>query len=168
MVDQTKFFSTPHNRIKAEPLTICAQPVVGTSVACVPLPFPNISVCAGFPSPAEDFTEERIDLNRLIIKHPAATFFIRVEGNSMIGAGIFPGSLLVVDRSLEPCNNSIIIAILDGEFTVKRFQKNGNSVILQPENRQYRPIHVSPESDFAVWGVVTHIVREIAATGSVS
>lgn len=131
-------------------------------------PFPNIPVCAGFPNPATDFIEDNIDLNQLLIKHPAATFFIRVEGSSMNGAGIFSGDLLVVDRSIEPYNNSIVIAILDGEFTVKRLQKNNHSIVLVPENPDYRPIPVSKESDFAVWGVVTHVIHKLTASHIVS
>lgn len=78
----------------------------------------------------------------------------------MIGAGVFPGDLLVVDRSLEPHNNAVIIAVLNGEFTVKRLQKNGSSVVLAPENPKYTPIHITRESDFEVWGIVTHVIHE--------
>jgi DNA polymerase V len=144
---------TPHNRIKTEPSRFAPSRHLS-------IPFPDISVCAGFPSPAADFTESSVDLNQLLIKHPAATFFIRVEGSSMVGAGIFPGDLLVVDRSLEPRHNTVIIAILNGEFTVKRLQKNNATVTLAPENPRYQSIRVTPESDFEVWGVVTHVIHE--------
>ncbi len=118
-------------------------------------------ICAGFPSPAGEFTENAIDLNEHMVKHPAATFFIRVSGVSMTGAGIFPGDLLVVDRSLEAVHHSIVIAIIDGEFTVKRLSKQtGQGIVLLPENPQFKEIRISPETDFEIWGVVTHVIHD--------
>ena len=119
-------------------------------------------VRAGFPSPADDFIDLPLDLNEHLIAHPAATFCVRAQGDSMINAGIFPGTILIVDRALEVRQNSIIVAILDGAFTVKRFRKQGEKVVLYPENQKYRPIEISSERDFEVWGVVVHAIRTFA------
>lgn len=120
------------------------------------LPF----VQAGFPSPADDYIETPLDLNKLMIKHPIATFFVRVAGESMSGAGILPGDLLVVDRSLEAVSGKIIVAIVQGEFTVKRFLKKGTSFYLIAENKNYPPLKLTPEMDFQVWGVVTWVIHK--------
>jgi len=117
-------------------------------------------VQAGFPSPAQDFIEKQLDLNEFLVRHPASTFFVRVAGDSMIDANMNPGDILIVDRSLEPKNETIILAILDGEFTVKRYNKIRGQIILTPENINYKPIFVKEESCFEVWGVVTHIIHE--------
>ncbi|MEI6437370.1 MAG: translesion error-prone DNA polymerase V autoproteolytic subunit [Candidatus Omnitrophota bacterium] len=117
------------------------------------------TVSAGFPSPAEDFIESSLDFNEQLIRHPAATFCVRVRGDSMINAGLYPGSILVVDRSLTPRQDSIVVAILDGEFTVKRLRRELGVFILYPENPQYEPVAITPGRDFAVWGVVTHAIR---------
>lgn len=129
--------------------------------SCQPLPVFISSISAGFPSPAENYIERQLDLNELMIKHPSATFFVRVEGESMIGAGIRSGDLLVVDRSLEPSNGKIVIAILNGEFTVKRMIIEKKEITLVPENPAYSPVKIHPESDFRVWGVVTYVVHRI-------
>lgn len=118
-------------------------------------------VAAGFPSPADDFLEDKLDLNEKLIKHPAATFFVRVAGNSMIKAGIYSGDMLIVDRSLEPKSGSIVVAILNGDFTVKRISKRAGRLFLMPENRNYKPIEISEESNFQVWGVVTNVIRNV-------
>ena len=146
--------STHDTRIKTE-----MAPATYPRTSTLSIPFPDIPICAGFPSPAADFTENSVNLNELLIKHPSATFFIKVSGASMTGAGIFPGDLLVVDRSVEPQHNTVVIAILNGEFTVKRLLKSSNSITLAPENPQYRPISVTEGSDFEVWGVVTHVIH---------
>lgn len=119
-------------------------------------------VRAGFPSPADDFIDLPLDLNEHLVAHPAATFCVRAQGDSMINVGIFPGTILIVDRSLEVWQNSIIVAILDGAFTVKRFRKQGEKVILCPENSKYQPIEICSERDFEVWGVVVHAIRTFA------
>ncbi|NTS40773.1 MAG: translesion error-prone DNA polymerase V autoproteolytic subunit [Chitinophagaceae bacterium] len=113
---------------------------------------------AGFPSPASDYQEDSIDINRHIIEHPTATFFFRAEGESMIGAHIPPNALLVVDRALKPKNGAIVVAVVDGEFTVKRLEKKMNSIRLLPENEKYRPIEITEGMSFEVWGVVRAIV----------
>lgn len=124
------------------------------------LPFFAVPVKAGFPSPAEDFLEQNLDLNEHLVQHPAATFFVRVDGDSMKGAGIHSGDILIVDRALEAANGKIVIAFINGEFTVKRFRKGAGKVFLDPENPQYQTIEVSPHSDFRVWGVVTYVIHK--------
>jgi len=118
------------------------------------------SVEAGFPSPADDFIETQLDLNRLVVKNEAATFFVKVAGDSMVNAGIRSGDLLVVDRSLAPTSGKIVVAIIHGEFTVKRIKITNNTVFLVPENRSYPTLEISPESDFQVWGVVTYVIHQ--------
>ena len=117
-------------------------------------------VQAGFPSPADDYIEKSLDLNEHLISHPSATFFVRVSGDSMIGAGIHHNDILIVDRSLKPKNDSIIIAVLNGELTVKRLKIRANQYILAPENAEYAAIQVKEEMDFKVWGVVTSVVHQ--------
>ena len=125
------------------------------------LPLFITAVQAGFPSPADDYIDRTLDLNELLIRHPAATFFIRAAGDSMKGAGITSGDILIVDRSEKPRSGSIIIAVIDGELTVKRLVKNGNTVSLVPENPEYKTIEISPESGFEVWGVVIHVIHTV-------
>lgn len=120
--------------------------------------FFDASVQAGFPSPATDYIEERIDLNQLLIKSPSATFFIKVEGESMVGAFIPPKALLVVDRSVRASNGDIIVAVVNGEFTVKRLVKTQAGLFLTPENNKYKPLKVEEDCDFQVWGVVRKII----------
>ena len=116
---------------------------------------------AGFPSPADDYLEGKLDLNRHLIKHPAATFFVRVTGDSMIGAGIHSGDLLVVDRSLEPADKNVVVAVLDGELTVKRLFKQNGILRLLPENRNYQPIEITPQQTIEIWGVVTSVIHAL-------
>lgn len=119
-------------------------------------------VPAGFPSPADDYVEERIDLNALLIKHPAATFFLRVRGDSMTGAGIFDNDLVVVDRSLDPVSGSVVIAAIDGELTLKRLVLlPGGGVELRPENPDYPILQLSEFQDLDVWGVVTDVIHSL-------
>jgi DNA polymerase V len=117
-------------------------------------------VSAGFPSPAEDYTETGIDFNAFLVEKPYATFCIRVKGNSMEGAGILDGSLLIVDRSKEPSDGKIIIGLLNGEFTVKRIQRIKNELYLMPEHPSYSPILINDSMEFQVWGVVTYIINK--------
>lgn len=119
---------------------------------------------AGFPSPAQDYVENGIDLNRELVKNPSSTFFGRATGSSMEGAGIFDGDLLVIDKSLEPYEGAVAVCFIDGEFTLKRihFERDGVQVVavwLQPENDSYSPIKVTAENQFIIWGIVTHSVR---------
>lgn len=119
------------------------------------------SVPAGFPSPADDYIERQLDLNEYFVKHPAATFYIRVTGESMTGAGIFPNDILVVDRSLEPLHGSIVIAVIDNELTVKRLHKKGGVVELHPENPAFPIIRLKSEMELVIWGVVSGVTRKI-------
>ena len=116
---------------------------------------------AGFPSPADDYIDKNLDLNEYLIKHPAATFFVRVEGDSMVDAGIHSGDILIVDRTLEAINNKIVVAILDGEFTVKRIRKIKNELYLLPENSNFDPIEITEEMNFEVWGVVAYVIHPV-------
>jgi DNA polymerase V len=115
-------------------------------------------ISAGFPSPASDYLEERIDLNERLIKQPSATFLFRVEGESMIGAFIPDNALLVVDRSEKAKNNSIVVAVVDGEFTVKRLVLEFAKKYLAPENPKYKSVHISDDMQCDIWGVVTYII----------
>jgi DNA polymerase V len=124
-------------------------------------PLAEIGISAGFPSPAEDFKETRINLHKELVKHPDATFFARVSGNSMINAGLDDGDLLVIDRSLEPTHNKIAVCFIDGEFTVKRLKIKKNTITLMPENPQYKPIIVTKETYFLIWGVVTYVIKAV-------
>ncbi len=105
--------------------------------------------------------EGRLDLNKHLIKHPAATFFVRVSGDSMINAGIHPGDILIVDRSLEPSDKKIVIAVIDGDITVKRLRYRGSLVFLEPENECYRPIEITGEKSLEIWGVVTNVIHKV-------
>ena len=119
------------------------------------MPLSSSGISAGFPSPADDHLEDIIDLNQQLIKNKEATFFGRAEGDSMIGAGIGNGDLLVIDKSLRPKNQDIAVCFLDGEFTVKRILIERDIIWLVAENEKYQPIKVTPENDFVIWGIVT-------------
>ncbi|MGH9943847.1 MAG: LexA family protein [Pyrinomonadaceae bacterium] len=118
-------------------------------------------VSAGFPSPAEDWVEGRLDLNRYLVRHPAATFFVRVSGDSMIGAGINCDDILIVDRAAEADDGDVVIARLNNELTVKRLRVRDDGIWLMPENEEYEPIHVNEEMDFEVWGKVCHVIHSL-------
>ncbi|MGL1863039.1 MAG: translesion error-prone DNA polymerase V autoproteolytic subunit [Pseudodesulfovibrio sp.] len=125
------------------------------------LPLAGESIAAGFPSPAEDYLEKTLDLNEHLAPRPEATFFVRVSGDSMIGAGIHHNDLLVVDRSITPKSGNVIIAYIDGEFTVKRLKKTEEGMELVPENPDYVPIIITADSDLQVWGVVRHVIHSV-------
>ncbi|MYL84774.1 translesion error-prone DNA polymerase V autoproteolytic subunit [Desulfovibrio aerotolerans] len=125
----------------------------------LPLPLYLAPVSAGFPSPAEDYLDKALDLNELLIAHPAATFYVRASGDSMRDAGIHSGDILVVDRAVEPTHGRVVIAALDGELTVKRLRYTGGRLFLVPENPDYAPLEVSPEASFEIWGVVTFVIH---------
>jgi DNA polymerase V len=129
----------------------------------IPQSFPLYSsrVSAGFPSPTDDHIETKLDLNRYLVKRPAATFFVRVEGDSMIGAGIHENDLLVVDRSIKPTNGKIIIAVINGELTVKRLRLQKGNITLMPENERYSALTVDETMDFTIWGVVTNVIHAV-------
>ncbi len=125
----------------------------------LPLPLAESGIQAGFPSPAEDYITESLDLNQLLVRHPAATFYGRVWGDSMIEEGIGPGDIIIIDRSLEPQNGDLALCCVDGEFTLKRVQFERNRVWLIPANEMYDPILVTPEREFEVWGIVTYTIK---------
>ena len=119
------------------------------------------TVPAGFPSPAADYEEGKLDLNRHLIKNPAATFFVRVTGDSMVKAGIHNGDLLVVDRSIEPRDKNVVIAVVNGELTVKRIRIRKNGLTLEAENEAYQSQEINDEIEFEVWGVVTNVIHAL-------
>lgn len=114
---------------------------------------------AGFPSPADDHVERTLDLNDELITHPAATFFLRASGRSMQGAGIHDGDLLVVDRSISSDNGTVVVAVVDGEFTVKRLRRTSAGMILAAEHPDYSPVAIGSETDVRIWGVVTWVLH---------
>ena len=118
-------------------------------------------ITCGFPSPAEDYRESELDINELVIAHPDATFYVRVSGDSMEGAGIFEGDVLVVDRALDARNNTIIVALVNGEFTVKRLTMSGDTIFLMPENPRYEPLPITEEMEFRVWGIATYVIHRL-------
>ena len=124
------------------------------------LPFYDLVVHAGFPSPAEDHSDLSLDLNDYLVKHPAATFYVYAKGDSMINSGIYDGDLMIVDRSLDPKSNSIVIAVIDGEFTVKKIKKINSKLYLQPNNALYKPIQITSNMDFIIWGIVTYVIHK--------
>jgi DNA polymerase V len=125
------------------------------------LPLFLAAIPAGFPSPADDYIDRKLDLNELLIRHPAATFFVRVAGDSMVGAGIHSGDILIVDRALPAEHNRIVIAVVNGELTVKRLSKQNGKLYLVPENDEFAPMEVTPEMQFEIWGVVAHVVHSL-------
>ncbi|HIY37178.1 MAG TPA: translesion error-prone DNA polymerase V autoproteolytic subunit [Candidatus Paraprevotella stercorigallinarum] len=125
------------------------------------LPYADEGVRAGFPSPAQDYMSENIDLNRELIRHPATTFYARVVGDSMRDAGIDEGDLLIVDKGIEPQENDVVVAFVDGEFTLKRIhiEMDRHEFWLMPANESYHPIRVTEENQFMIWGVVTYNIK---------
>jgi DNA polymerase V len=118
-------------------------------------------VAAGFPSPADDYVEKNLDLNEVLVQKPAATFFVRAQGESMLGAGIHPNDILVVDRSIEPAPGRIVICALDGELTVKRLERDNEQWQLKAENPAYADIVIYDELDMVIWGVVTNVIHAV-------
>lgn len=120
------------------------------------------TVHAGFPSPAQDYMSGGIDLNRELVRHPEATFYVRVTGDSMTGAGISDGDVLVVDRSLDPHEGAIAVCFLEGEFLVRRlrYRKNGDGMVLEAANPAYKPITINTGNEFSVWGIVAWIIKK--------
>ena len=118
-------------------------------------------ISAGFPSPADDFKETRISLDRELVKNKEATFYARVSGDSMVGAGLNDGDLLVIDRSKNPENGKIAVCLVDGDFTVKRIKKEKNKLYLIAENRKYKPIELREENELIIWGIVEYVIKKI-------
>lgn len=125
------------------------------------LPYVVNGISAGFPSPADDFLDINIDLNKHLIKNPSTTFYGRVRGDSMINAGMHDGDLLIIDKSLEPKDGKIAVCFVDGEFTVKRIKIEKDIVWLVAENENYKPIKVTQENDFVIWGIVTNVIKSL-------
>ncbi len=123
------------------------------------LPLIESGISAGFPSPALDFVDISIDLNKHLIKHPSATFYGRVKGVSLKNIGIDNGDLLIIDKSIEPTNGKIAVCFIDGEFTAKRIKIAKTEIWLIPENENYQPIRVTEENNFLIWGIVTHVIK---------
>lgn len=123
--------------------------------------FVTSGIKAGFPSPAADFEENKISLDKIVVKNKETTFYAKASGNSMTGAGIDDGDILVIDRSLEPINNKIAVCLIDGEFTVKRIKIEGENVFLMPENSNYNPIKIELHNEFVVWGIVTYVIKKM-------
>ena len=133
-----------------------------TQQPCVlPLPLFSGKVAAGFPSPADDYVEKSLDLNELLVQKPAATFFVRAQGESMLGAGIHPNDILVVDRSIEPVPGKIVICALNGELTVKRLERHNGQWQLKAENPAYADIVIHEELELVIWGVVTNVIHPV-------
>lgn len=125
------------------------------------LPFIESGIKAGFPSPALDFIDLTIDLNKILIKHKSSTFYGKVKGDSMIDAGFNNGDLLIIDKSLEPVDGKIAVCYLDGDFTIKRLKVDEDCIWLVPENEKYEPIQITEDNDFVVWGMVTKIIKSV-------
>ncbi|SEQ13323.1 DNA polymerase V [Flavobacterium urocaniciphilum] len=125
------------------------------------MPYISSGIKAGFPSPAADFDETRLSIDQIVVKNATATFYAKASGNSMNGAGIDDGDILVIDKSLEPQDGKIAVCFIDGEFTVKRIKVQENSLLLLPENPSFEPIEVTQENNFIIWGIVTYVVKKI-------
>ena len=130
------------------------------------IPLYGDAVPAGFPSPADDYLDMDLNLHDYLVQHPSATFCVKAIGDSMVDAGIKSSDVMVIDRALTPKNNDIILAVIDGEFTVKRINKNDEELYLIPANENYRPVKITEDMDFQVWGVVTFIIHKANASTS--
>ena len=151
----------PYDKIACEPAALWSEHIFrpGPQSSLV-IALAGEAVPAGFPSPAEEYLEKTLDLNDYLVPRPEATFFVRVSGDSMTGAGIHHDDLLIVDRSRTPLPGNVVIACVDGEFTVKRLRKTGTGLELAPENPDYPHIPITHETDFEVWGVVQHVIHK--------
>jgi DNA polymerase V len=125
------------------------------------IPLASNPVSAGFPSPADDFQEDKISLDKYVVKNKDATFYARLKGTSMVEAGFDEGDILVIDRSLEPTDNKIAVCFVDGDFTVKRVRVNTDGVWLIPYNEKFKPIRITEETRFEIWGIVTYIIKKV-------
>lgn len=128
----------------------------------LPLPYADMGIQAGFPSPAQDYIDKSLDFNRELIEHPSATFYAKVVGNSMIDAGISEGDIVVIDRAVDPQQDDVVVVFIDGEFTIKHIDFSDlrhNRIWLRPANKDYRPIKVNGAADFRVWGVVVKVIK---------
>ncbi len=142
-------------------MTVRGQPIACEARTSVVIPVFTCRVPAGFPSPADDYLDHPLDFNELLIAHPAATFAVRVTGESMTGLGIYPGDIAVVDRAITATDGVIILGVLDGDFTIKRYRRKANTVTLEAANPAFKPIIVNEDQSFEVWGVVRHTIRKL-------
>ena len=139
---------------------IAVHPILVSEAVALPI-IRDTAVKAGFPSPALDYMQDAIDLNQLLIKHPSSTFLVNIEGDSMVDAFIANPALLIIDRALQVRNGDIVLAVVNGDFTVKRYVRKADRIFLVPENKQnsmYQPIEIVDGMEFSVWGVVAHII----------
>ncbi|MEY4836011.1 MAG: Protein UmuD [Bacteroidota bacterium] len=125
------------------------------------MPYISSGIKAGFPSPAADFDGTRVSIDQIVVKNALATFYAKANGNSMTGAGIDDGDILVIDKSIEPQDGKIAVCFIDGEFTVKRIKVQENSLLLLPENKLFEPIEITEENNFIIWGIVTFVVKKL-------
>ena len=151
----------PQNHQKIEPATIVTSILKTENIIKYRVPLYLNPVAAGLPAPTEDYVEGKIDLNRHLVKHPDSTFLVRVIGESMQDAGIHPSDLLVVDRALEPISGKVVIAVVNGELTVKRLRKHRNKLWLMPENPNFQPIEIDENVELHIWGVVTNVIHAL-------
>lgn len=136
------------------------QLYIADTTTILPLQYADDGIRAGFPSPAQDYISESIDLNRTLIKHPASTFYAKVSGDSMCEEGITEGDILIIDRSIEAEHGDLAVCCINGEFTLKRLCLNrGDKIYLMPSNRKFSPIEVTRDDDFLVWGVVIYTIK---------
>jgi DNA polymerase V len=144
-------------------LRLLGSSVFLPDIGCDSIPRPLFTgkVAAGFPSPADDYVEKSLDLNELLVQKPAATFFVRAQGESMLGAGIHPNDILVVDRSIEPISGKIVICAINGELTVKRLERENEIWKLKAENPTYADIPLTDELELVIWGVVTNVIHAV-------
>ena len=148
-----------NDKKKKEEFLFFTTPLKQNTKLKIPIATENVS--AGFPSPADNYIDGELDLNSYLIKNPPATFFVKVSGDSMINAGIYQKDILIVDKSLEAKNNDIVIAVVNGEFTLKRFYKRSKTIKLIPENPDYREIIITSDMNFEIWGVVTNVIHKV-------
>ena len=149
-------------------LTMCTAILLGPAfplLSTEPLPFLDVLLSCGFPSPADDYQLELVDLNRLMLRHPDASFLARASGQSMVGAGINDGDVLAVDRSMEAQHGDVVVACVEGEYMVKRLEKRVNSVALVAENPAYPPVVVHNAEDLRIWGVVVLVLHPLVTEG---
>lgn len=166
--ESTKVVRIPHSRVKAVKHFLLHQMTSNVESFIMPAEQARVNpitlfshkVPAGFPSPADDHAEKRLDLNEYLIDQSESTFFVRIKGDSMIDAGILDNDIVIVDRSKSAAINDIVLASIDGEFTVKVLAKNSEGPYLMPANKEYKPIHIKSDSEFEIWGVVTGSVRK--------
>ncbi len=162
-VEEIKMLLDFPQKLKPEPGRVMVEEVFEANpVIHSPQVMYSTLVAAGMPAPTEDYSEGKIDLNEHLLSNPESTFFVRVSGDSMIDVGIHPGDLLIVDRSIRPSSGRIIIAVINGELTVKRLLKRDNNrLFLMPENINYPAIEITEEMAFMIWGVVTNVIHEL-------